>query len=41
MSKNVADAIWELLHAGGVRRCYGIVGDTLNQIARAISVSIK
>ena len=30
MSKNVADAVWELLHAAGVRRCYGIIGDALN-----------
>ncbi|MGA3036994.1 MAG: hypothetical protein ABSE64_05865 [Vulcanimicrobiaceae bacterium] len=30
MSKNVADAMWELLSAAGVRRCYGIVGDALN-----------
>jgi pyruvate dehydrogenase (quinone) len=30
MSKNVADALWELLYAAGVRRCYGIVGDALN-----------
>jgi len=30
MSKNVADALWELLSAAGVRRCYGIVGDALN-----------
>jgi hypothetical protein len=25
--------------AAGVKRCYGIVGDTLNQIVRAINVS--
>ena len=27
----------ETLQASGVKRCYGIVGDTLNQIARAIN----
>ena len=39
MSKRVADVLVETLQAAGVKRCYGIVGDTLNQIARAISVS--
>ena len=37
MSKRVADVLIETLQAAGVKRCYGIVGDTLNQIARAIS----
>src|SRR3984885_14425245 len=39
MSKRVADVVVETLQAAGVKRCYGIVGDTLNQIARAINVS--
>src|SRR5580700_8489712 len=39
MSKRVADVLIETLQAAGVKRCYGIVGDTLNQIARAINVS--
>ena len=36
MSKNVADALWELLHAAGVRRCYGIIGDALNPTIDAL-----
>jgi pyruvate dehydrogenase (quinone) len=36
MSKNVADAVWELLYAAGVRRCYGIVGDALNPTIDAL-----
>lgn len=36
MSKNVADAVWELLAAAGVRRCYGIVGDALNPTIDAL-----
>ncbi|HVA29304.1 MAG TPA: thiamine pyrophosphate-dependent enzyme [Candidatus Baltobacteraceae bacterium] len=36
MSKNVADALWELLHAAGIRRCYGIVGDALNPTIDAL-----
>ena len=36
MSKNVADAMWELLQAAGVRRCYGIVGDALNHTIDAL-----
>jgi len=36
MSKNVADVMWELLHAAGVRRCYGIVGDALNPTIDAL-----
>lgn len=34
--KKVADIIIETLQAAGVRRCYGIVGDTLNHITDAI-----
>ena len=36
MSKKVADVLIDTLHAAGVRRCYGIGGDTLNRIAYAI-----
>lgn len=33
---NVADLIWQLLYAAGVRRCYGIVGDALNPVIDAL-----
>jgi len=36
MSERVADVIIDTLQAAGVKRCYGIVGDTLNRIAYAI-----
>ena len=36
MTKRVADVLVETLQAAGVKRCYGIVGDTLNRIAHAI-----
>jgi pyruvate dehydrogenase (quinone) len=39
MSKRVVDLLVETLQAAGVKRCYGIVGDTLNQIAHAIDRS--
>jgi pyruvate dehydrogenase (quinone) len=39
MTKRVADLLVETLQAAGVERCYGIVGDTLNQIAHAIDRS--
>ena len=39
MSKRVADLIIDTLHAAGVKTCYGIVGDTMNQIAHAIDRS--
>src|SRR3954452_5107591 len=39
MSKRVADVLIETLQAAGVKRCYGIVGDTLNRIAHAIDQS--
>jgi pyruvate dehydrogenase (quinone) len=39
MSKRVANLIVETLQAAGVKNCYGIVGDTLNQIAHAIDRS--
>src|SRR6202161_1471637 len=35
MSKRVADVLIETLQRAGVERCYGIVGDTLNQLAQA------
>jgi pyruvate dehydrogenase (quinone) len=34
MTYKVADIITELLHSTGVRRVYGIVGDSLNGITR-------
>jgi len=39
MSQRVADIVVETLQAAGVKRCYGIVGDTLNRIAHAINRS--
>ena len=39
MSRRVADLLVETLQAAGVKRCYGIVGDTMNQIAHAIDRS--
>jgi pyruvate dehydrogenase (quinone) len=39
MTKRIADVLIETLQAAGVKRCYGIVGDTLNRIARAIDLS--
>ena len=39
MTKRVADVLVETLQAAGVKRCYGIVGDTLNRIAHAIHES--
>ena len=39
MSKRVADVLIETLQAAGVKRCYGIVGDTLNRITNAIHKS--
>ena len=36
MSKRVADILVETLEAAGVKNCYGIVGDTMNQIAHSI-----
>src|ERR1700722_12740057 len=39
MTKRVADVLIETLQSAGVERCYGIVGDTLNQIAHAIDRS--
>ena len=39
MSKKVADVLIEVLAAAGVKNCYGIVGDTMNQIAHSIAHS--
>jgi pyruvate dehydrogenase (quinone) len=36
MTKRLANLLVETLQAAGVKRCYGIVGDTLNRIAHAI-----
>jgi pyruvate dehydrogenase (quinone) len=36
MARNVADGMWEMLVAAGVRRCYGIVGDALNPVVDAL-----
>src|ERR1700748_3870495 len=39
MGKLVADIIVETLQSAGVKHCYGVVGDTLNHIAGALSRS--
>src|SRR6202021_2835542 len=39
ITKRVVDVLIETLQTAGVERCYGIVGDTLNQIAHAIDLS--
>jgi len=39
MTKKVAELLIETLQAAGVKTCYGIVGDTMNQIAHAIDRS--
>jgi len=39
MATKVADAIVETLQSAGVKRCYGIVGDTLNDVAHSIQKS--
>ncbi|GAB3062401.1 thiamine pyrophosphate-dependent enzyme [Stenotrophomonas tumulicola] len=36
MSKRVAEIVIDTLQQAGVRRCYGIVGDTLNHVTDAI-----
>jgi hypothetical protein len=36
MSKIVAEVIVETLQSAGVKRCYGVVGDTLNYVTDAI-----
>src|SRR4029453_4747024 len=39
MGTRVADLLVETLQTAGVKTCYGIVGDTMNQIAHAIDRS--
>jgi pyruvate dehydrogenase (quinone) len=39
MSRNVAQVMVETLQAAGVKRCYGIVGDTVNRFAHAVHES--
>src|ERR1700744_4387945 len=39
MSKRVAEVLVETLQAAGVKRCYGIIGDTVNRICHAIDAS--
>src|ERR1700741_3762149 len=39
MSKRVADVIVEVLQSAGVKRCYAVIGDTVNRIANAIHES--
>src|SRR6202789_3840935 len=39
MRKKVGEVIVEMLESAGVKHCYGVVGDTLNTIATAISQS--
>src|SRR5580698_2557107 len=36
MAKTVAEGLWEMLAAAGVRRCYGIVEDALNPVIDAL-----
>jgi pyruvate dehydrogenase (quinone) len=36
MAETVAEGLWEMLAAAGVRRCYGIVGDALNPVIDAL-----
>ena len=36
MAKSVADVLWQMLEAAGVKRCYGIVGDALNPVIDAL-----
>src|SRR5580704_5463695 len=36
MARSVADGMWEMLVAAGVKRCYGIVGDALNPVIDAL-----
>ena len=36
MARTVADGLWEMLVAAGVRRCYCIVGDALNPVIDAL-----
>lgn len=36
MSQNVAEIIVETLHQAGAKRCYGVVGDTINHFTDAV-----
>ncbi|WP_067540562.1 thiamine pyrophosphate-dependent enzyme [Nocardia crassostreae] len=36
MTMTVAEALWNMLVSAGVRRCYGIVGDSLNPLIDAL-----
>ncbi len=36
MSRTVADVIVETLEQAGVKRCYGVPGDTLNHVTDSI-----
>ncbi len=38
MAKKAADVITEILHAAGVRRIYGVVGDSLNGLTESLRV---
>ena len=35
MARKVADVMWEMLAAAGVKHCYGIVADALNPVILA------
>ncbi len=39
MSKNVSEVIVETLLQAGAKRCYGIVGDTINHFTNVLSTS--
>ncbi len=39
MSANVAEIIVETLQSAGAKRCYGVVGDTLNHFTDALRQS--
>ena len=36
MAKNVAELVTDILHATGVKRIYGVVGDSLNGITKSL-----
>ena len=39
MAKIVADVLVEVMESAGVKRCYGIVGDTMNNLAHSLAKS--
>lgn len=39
-NKNVAQILIEVLQQAGVKNCYGIIGDTLNFVGKAIEKAI-